>query len=326
MTSVDLRLGDNLATLAELKAAGQKFDLVEVDGPYMAGLEDWDSLSEVEYIQHYAERLALVRDVLQPWGVVFVFGYPEGCAEIKSWAHRTGTLYCRRWLTWYNKLSAHEGRKTQTVLVLAAELVRRDILIDFGNMLREKRTTAGMSLHDVGVMCGRDWWHRGGNFYYETGRNVPSRPDYKILKHVFDFGDEWDIVTNSAYVSGNYDGLTNRDFITCNDPENTTHLNDAGLRSKPVQLYLDLFRPTIPPTDTRRALVLYGGSGNAGIAAAALGYDVTICEADPARVALIRDRWAGQVAKWTEKAQAKQAALPIEPAKALPLFSAEAAA
>lgn len=325
MSTLDIRHGDNLATLAELKAAGAKFDLVELDGPYMAGLEDWDSLSEAEYIQHYADRLALVRDVLQPWGVVFVFGYPEGCAEIKSWAHRSGTLYLRRWLTWYKQRTAHKGRKVENVLMFLRDMPAAGPMDAFRAMLKQERLRRAWSLVDVGRHATQQghitWWHRGGNMYFETGSGDtrPSLQDFCILARVFQFDPyQWPNV-----IDGSYPGLTDLDYIAGGYPEDSTDLNDAGLRSKPVQLYLDLFRPTIPPTDTRRALVLYGGSGNAGIAAAALGYDVTICETDPARVTMIRDRWAGQVAKWTEKAQAKQAALPMAQAAQGALFGAE---
>ena len=82
--------GDNLQILKSLE--GERFDLAELDGPYMAGLEGWDILTEAEYIQHYAERLTALRPLLQPWGVVFVFGYPEGVAEVKAWAHKTTKL------------------------------------------------------------------------------------------------------------------------------------------------------------------------------------------------------------------------------------------
>jgi hypothetical protein len=42
-------------------------------------------------------------------------------------------------------------------------------------------------------------------------------------------------------------------------------------------------------------LILYGGSGNAAIAAGKIGYDVTVCETDPARCEYIRRRWAWKV-------------------------------
>ena len=97
--------GDNLSTLQRLAAAGARFDLVEVDGPYGANLEEWDSLSEGEYIAHYAARLPWVSQMLQPWGVAFVFGYPEGCAEIKAWARHTQSFALLRWLTWWQALA-----------------------------------------------------------------------------------------------------------------------------------------------------------------------------------------------------------------------------
>jgi len=120
MSKIDVITGDNLEALWTLAADGAKFDLIELDGPYGANLEDWDKLTEAEYLRHYADRLALVREVLHPWGVVFLFGWPEGCAEIKAWAHRTGTLHLRRWISWFVNSSAHAARKIQTILVLVS--------------------------------------------------------------------------------------------------------------------------------------------------------------------------------------------------------------
>lgn len=304
--------GDNLETLKRLKVDGKRFDLIELDGPYAAGLEDWDNMTEVEYITHYAERLSLVRDVLQPWGVVFVFGYPEGCAEIKSWAHRTEMLYLRRWLHWYKQRTAHKGRKVEIVLFFTKEKSRLDLLADFGNFLKSERNRRGWSLRDLGERAGKEWWHRGGNFFFETGRNAPNFDDMQILKSLFDFNGQWNHISHPGYISGNYEGLTDLDYFDKTYPEETAELNDSGLRSKPVGLYLDLFRPTIPPTENKQALILYGGSGNAGIAAASLGYDVTICEQSQERCEAIEQRWSRDVRIWTQRAQSVQMSLPIE--------------
>lgn len=297
---------DNLTALQDLKAQGARFDLVELDGPYMAGLEDWDNMTEAEYIEHYAARLSLVRDVLQPWGVVFVFGYPEGCAEIKAWAHRTETLYLRRWLTWYKQVTAHKGRKVEAILFFWKDTPSAAAAA-WGKFLRDRREARGWTLRRVGELAGRQWWHRGGNLYYENGNGgFPSLDDMLALGDIFDFRlEDWPGVFYE-----NYDGITDVDYISETYPEHTHTLNGDGLRSKPVGLYLDLFRPTMPPTDTRRALILYGGSGNAGVAAAALGYDVTICEQDADRCAAIRQRWDRQVRNWTQRAQAEQRTLP----------------
>lgn len=292
MPALTIYPGDNLATLQQLQAAGARFDLVEIDGPYGAGLEGWDTLSEDEYLAHYAARLPLVRDVLQPWGVTFLFGYPEGCAEIKAWARQTGTLYLRRWLTWYKQRTAHKGRKCETILLFVRDNPDIEPLVEFGQMLRAARITRGWSLADIGQRAGRAWWHRGGNLYYETGRGgFPTRDDFAVLAELLGFDAEaWWLRIYRCY-----DGLSDLDYLGFSYPEDTKTINSAGLRSKPMGLYSDLFTPVTPPRASKRALILYGGSGNAAIAAGRLGYDVTVCETDPARCDLIRRRWAGHI-------------------------------
>jgi hypothetical protein len=292
MSTLTICPGDNLATLQALRESGARFDLVELDGPYGAGLEGWDTLSEDEYLAHYAARLPLVRDVLQPWGVAFLFGYPEGCAEIKAWARQTGTLYLRRWLTWYKQRTAHKGRKVETILLFAKGTPQAPRLAAFGQMIRGARLARGWTLAQVGEMAGRPWWHRGGNLYYETGSGgYPTLDDFLTLARIFEFDpNDW-----IAAVDASYDGLTDLDYFGFSYPEDTKTINAAGLRSKPMGLYSDLFTPVTPPRATTRALILYGGSGNAAIAAGRLGYDVTVCESDPARCALIQRRWAGHI-------------------------------
>lgn len=308
--------GDNLETLKQLKADGQRFDLVELDGPYMAGLEDWDNLTEAQYIQHYADRLTLVRDILQPWGVVFVFGYPEGCAEIKSWAHRSGTLYLRRWISWYKTMTAHQPRRIEAILVFSMSAYSfQHFMNEFSTAIKAERIKRNLSLKNISQKASElghcQWWHRGGTFYFETGSHggdrsgKPSLNDLIILSAIFEL--DLTIWKRKLAQADAYSGLTNIDYITT-PHETNVHLSDR-LRSKPVQLYLDLFRPTIPPTDNRTALILYGGSGNAGIAAAALGYDVTICETDPARCEAIKGRWDRDVIKWQQRARAIQGSL-----------------
>jgi DNA modification methylase len=295
---VTLHQGDNLQTLRKMVSAERRFDLVELDGPYMANLEEWDNLTEEQYIDHYAERLSLVRELLQPWGVVFVFGYPEGCAEIKSWAHRTKTLYLRRWLTWYKQMTAHKGRKVENILIFTDTIGQKEKLLEFGRSIKAMREKQGWSLEDVGRIAKRPWWHRGGNMYFETGSaGFLSQDDLIDLARIFGFDPSpwWCVVERT------FENVTNIDYISKTYIENTTELNDNGLRSKPVGLYLDLFKPTIPPTENKAALILYGGSGNAGIAAAALGYDVTICESDPDRCEIIKRRFDAEVARWKGK-------------------------
>lgn len=296
--------GDNLDTLRRLASAGVRFDLVELDGPYGAGLEGWDCLSEAEYVAHYAERLTLVRQVLQPWGVTFLFGYPEMVAEVKVWARTTGALEFRRWVTWYVNSTAHAGRRTQTIGVFILPTAAR-MLEEFTVWLKARRTALGLSLREARRLTGvrvdmldNPRASSGGYFWYETiGSGIPSRRDYESIKRVFDAPERFDALPDLANLT--LDGVTGIDFISV-PVERAAELNDAGLRSKPVGLYDTLFRPVVPPRDTKRALILYGGSGNAAIAAGRLGYDVDICETEESRCALIRRRYAWGVERRDE--------------------------
>jgi hypothetical protein len=296
MTTLTIHHGDNLDTLRGLVERGERFDLVELDGPYGAGLEGWDVLTEPEYTAHYAARLELVRQVLQPWGVVYLFGYPEMVALVRAWAQQSGALHLRRWINWYKQVTAHKGRKVEAIALFTMP-ASAPALAAFGAMLRRERIARGWTLRDVGDASDRPWWHRGGNLYYETGSGGhPSVADFLTLARVFGFNpNDWPQVCSDSY-----EDVTDLDYISTHYPESTRDLNDAGLRSKPVGLYLDLFRPVVPPRPEKRALILYGGSGNAGIAAGRLGYDVTYCEADASRCALIKRRYAWGVERRDE--------------------------
>jgi transcriptional regulator with XRE-family HTH domain len=305
--------GDNLDTLRALVERGERFDLVELDGPYGAGLEAWDCLSEAEYVEHYAARLELVRRVLQPWGVVYLFGYPEMVALVRAWAQQTGTLHLRRWLNWYKQVTAHKGRKVEAIGIFLRDTPSAAAAAAFGAELRRRRIERGWTLADVGERAGRAWWHRGGNLYYETGSGgFPSREDFDVLCRMFDINPEdWPNVAAAAC----YSDVTDLDYIGTHYPESTRDLNDAGLRSKPVGLYLDLFRPVVPPRPDKRALILYGGSGNAAIAAGRLGYRVDVCETDAGRCERLQRNYAWGVERRDET--------PVE--ELGPLFNQEAA-
>jgi hypothetical protein len=286
--------GDNLQILKSLE--GERFDLAELDGPYMAGLEGWDILTEAEYIQHYAERLTALRPLLQPWGVVFVFGYPEGVAEIKSWAHRTNVLYCRRWLHWYNNNAAHAGRRVQVSGVFVKS-PNDGLFAEFREWLKQKRGSMGITIEQAHNLTGIHPGCRGGYIWFESeSSSVPTSLEYATLKKFFDVPERFDMLQGIQA----YPGITDIDFLTV-PVEIAEQLNDNGLRSKPIQLYVNLFKPTIPPTEKRKALILYGGSGNAAIAAEALGYEVTIIEQDPKRCKLIEKRSSRLVKLWQEK-------------------------
>ena len=139
---------------------------------------------------------------------------------------------------------------------------------------------------------------RGGYIWFESDTSsIPSVIEYVTLKRFFGVPDEFDDLPYMAATA--IDGLTDLDYIVV-PVERARHLNDDGLRSKPRGLYDRIFRPVVPPRETKRALILYGGSGNAAFAAGRLGYAVDVCESDPARCERIRRDWAWEVERRDE--------------------------
>jgi transcriptional regulator with XRE-family HTH domain len=257
-------------------------------------------LTEDEYLAHYAERLTLVRQILQPWGVAFLFGYPEGCAEIKAWARATGTLHLRRWIHWYVQSTAHAGRRVQVIMVMVPP-INLDMWPEFRQWIKAERQRRGLTIVQCHQKTGIRPYARGGFLWFETDTCTPPTPlEFDRLHQFFDVPARFHSIQGVEA----YDQLTDMDIITV-PVERAAQLNDTGLRSKPVGLYDTIFRPIVPPRETKRALILYGGSGNAAIAAGQLGYDVTVCETDPARCEHIRRRWAWKVERRDETPHAE---------------------
>jgi hypothetical protein len=161
--------------------------------------------------------------------------------------------------------------------------------LEMGHTTLSARQALGWRIYEG---CGNAGW-----LWFESDSSeVPSTQQYYQLKEMFSVPDKFDELISLQP----YRGLTDIDFMKV-PPEKAEHLNDEGLRSKPIKLYADLFQPTIPPTEKRKALILYGGSGNAAIAAEALGYEVTVIEQDPKRCKLIEKRSSRLVQTWREK-------------------------
>jgi SAM-dependent methyltransferase len=71
--------------------------------------------------------------------------------------------------------------------------------------IRRARTEAGLSLAEIGeatmaATAGAygKWYHRGGHMFFETGRSLPSRPEWDQLRHVLPIALEFAAVYEEA--------------------------------------------------------------------------------------------------------------------------------
>ena len=71
--------------------------------------------------------------------------------------------------------------------------------------IKRARAEAGMSLAEIGqaTLDATDgtygkWYHRGGHMFFETGRSLPSRPEWEHLRHVLPIAPEFVEVYDEA--------------------------------------------------------------------------------------------------------------------------------
>lgn len=85
--------------------------------------------------------------------------------------------------------------------------------------IKRARETAGLSLKEIGEAAlaatgGQygTWYHRGGHMFFETGRSLPSRPEWDQLRHVLPISEEFLSVYDEAEreITGTHDVWTDR--------------------------------------------------------------------------------------------------------------------
>ena len=71
--------------------------------------------------------------------------------------------------------------------------------------IKRARAASGMSLAEIGqaTLAATDgtygkWYHRGGHMFFETGRSLPSRPEWEQLRHVLPIAPEFVEVYDEA--------------------------------------------------------------------------------------------------------------------------------
>lgn len=84
--------------------------------------------------------------------------------------------------------------------------------------IRRARADAGLSLAEIGqaTLAATDgtygkWYHRGGHMFFETGRSLPSRPEWEQLRHVLPIAPEFAEVYDEAEREVLRETTTNRD-------------------------------------------------------------------------------------------------------------------
>ena len=195
--SVTLYHGDCLEVLATLPDAS--VDAVVTDPPYelLFMSRSWDGSGIAYSVPMWAHCLR----VLKPGGHLLAFGgtrtyHRMACAiedaglEIRDSIHWT---YGSGFPKSLDVSKAIDKRKDWALVERLSDEIKR------------ARADAGLSLSEVGQatleatsgIYGK-WYHRGGHMFFETGRSLPSRPEWECLRHVLPIAPEFVAVYDEA--------------------------------------------------------------------------------------------------------------------------------
>jgi DNA modification methylase len=110
--------------------------------------------------------------------------------------------------------------------------------------IKRARETAGLSLKQIGEAMQAatngqygSWYHRGGHMFFETGRNLPSRPEWDCLRRVLPISAEF----QDAYNEAEREVIVTKSAARSNDGSWAS--NVAGGMFKPGERDYDITAP-----------------------------------------------------------------------------------
>jgi site-specific DNA-methyltransferase (adenine-specific) len=193
---VQLFVGDCLDVLAGMETASA--DAIVTDPPAAVSFmgREWDSDmgGRAQWVAWLSERMAQAVRVLRPGGHALVWSLPR-TAHWTAWALEDAGLEIRDCIP-----HLFGSGFPKSLDVGKAIDKRRDWTLTerLADEIRRARAEAGASLADIGRqmqqatdgMYGK-WYHRGGHMFFETGRSLPSRPEWEHLRRHLPIRDQF---------------------------------------------------------------------------------------------------------------------------------------
>lgn len=180
---LEYRIGDCLELMKELP--DNSVNLVIADPPYNVLGVEWDK-DEIDWKKLAGE----FKRIIKPCGNMFIFGQTPMIFNV--FKEFSACFVFKQDLIWYKNRGFSMAntiftKHHENILFFTND--NRDKLIEFGNYIKQARIKRGMSLRDVGELCGEKWYHRGGHLYFETGLSCPTEAQYNRLLSVLGIDD-----------------------------------------------------------------------------------------------------------------------------------------
>lgn len=276
-------LGDSLAQLKLISTAS--ISLILTDPPYHSTKKDNITNdkafnSDEEFIDWMKQYFVEWKRILKPNGSIFMFCSSTMSAKLEiAMTEYFNVLSHIVWSKpndpgfdgWKGKMKKEALRQwyPHSERILFAEPATEGNLKRswFGNFLREKRTIAGLSGHQLTELIGAYGKvnHGGAVSNWETGRNIPSREQYTKICEVL-------IETGKINEMPDYEDVI-RKFEVSADLQFTDVWDFNSVRpykgKHPAEKPLDMLEHCINATTFEDDIVLdcFGGSGSTTIAA-----------------------------------------------------------
>ncbi|HZC07255.1 MAG TPA: DNA methyltransferase [Ktedonobacterales bacterium] len=312
--SLNVKCGTDSALLVEADSLSairnipsHSVSLILTDPPYHITKKrnitgDTSFESDEEYLRWFHEYVTQWKRILRPNGSIFCFCASEMAARIEvqlseefnilshivwtkpndpgfdGWKQKMRKEALRQWY-------AHSERVIFAEPATPGNLHRSY----FGNFLKAMRLKAGLSGHDLTELTGAYGKvnHGGAVSNWETGRNIPSREQYRKLCEVI-------LATGKVETMPEYEDVI-RPFYVDATKEFTDVWTFPSVRpyagkhpaEKPIEMLEHAIEATTFPGDI--VLDCFAGSGNTALAAIRLARRAIAIEIDT--------RWTGRIAK-----------------------------
>ena len=274
--------------------------LILTDPPYHATKKwnihgDTSFKEDLDYLEWMAQFAVEWRRILKPNGSFFCFCAPSMAARLEViFSEHFNILSQIIWTKpndpgfdgWKQKMKKEALRQwyAHTERIIFAEPAFDGNLhrCYFGNLLREMRQKAGLTMHQLTEIIGAYGKvnHGGAVSNWEAGRNVPSLEQYEKLSKAL-------LKTRTVESMPLYDDVI-RPFMVDSSKEFTDVWDFPSVRpykgKHPAEKPLEMLEHAIEATTYRGDIVLdcFSGSGSTSLAALKLGRLSVSIEIDPA--------------------------------------------
>jgi site-specific DNA-methyltransferase (adenine-specific) len=296
--------GDSLAIIRQMPS--QSVSLILTDPPYHTTKKsnivgDTAFGSDGEYLAWLAEYIEEWKRVLRPNGSIFCFCASDIAARIEVQFYQQFNVLAQVVWTkpndpgfdgWKQKMKKEALRQwyPHSERIIFAEPAYEGNLFRsyLGNLLREKRHQAGLTMHQLAAMTGAHGAvnHGGAISNWEAGRNIPSREQYAKLCEALLSTGKVDLMPPFEDVVRRFNIDASKEFTDVWTFSSVRPYKGKHPAEKPLDMLEHAIEATTWPGDI--VLDCFAGSGNTALAALRLGRRAVAIELAP--------QWVRQIA------------------------------